>query len=266
MAYSSSIPPAPTHILPATAVHLTSSSTSAVQDPSPPVIPLDTTPVTLTPYAGEYFNIWKFQVQCIFRSRHLLDIIEGCEVFDPAASFAHRQYWLQHDQQAMDILVQTMNRKYLHPFLNVRSSREMWIQLLLHYDKRATTTVHGLQKKFFDLKPVAGKGIRSFLSEVNNVNDQLRELDLSKAFEEDALISKILSSLPSDFLYFNSAWDNTSEAEKTLLNLSERLIKEEDKLKHAAQNPIDVTKSFYSCSSPHRPSILPNSNSHLCTG
>jgi hypothetical protein len=188
MAYSSSIPPAPTHILPATAVHLTSSSTSAVQDPSPPVIPLDTTPVTLTPYAGEYFNIWKFQVQCIFRSRHLLDIIEGCEVFDPAASFAHRQYWLQHDQQAMDILVQTMNRKYLHPFLNVRSSREMWIQLLLHYDKRATTTVHGLQKKFFDLKPVAGKGIRSFLSEVNNVNDQLRELDLSKAFEEDALM------------------------------------------------------------------------------
>ena len=159
----------------------------------------------LTPYAGEYFNIWKFQVQCIFRSRNLLDIIEGREVLDPSASFATRQYWLQRDQQAMDILVQTMDRKYLPPLLGVRSSRQMWIQLLLHYDKPATTSLHGLQKNFFDLKPTVGKGIRSFLSEVNNVNDQLRELDLSKAFEEDALINKILSSLPSDFFYFNSA-------------------------------------------------------------
>jgi hypothetical protein len=89
---------------------------------------------------------------------------------------------------------------------------------------------------------------------------------MSKAFEEDALINKILSSLSPDFFYFNYAWDSTSETEKTLLNLSERLIKEEEKLKHAAQNPIDVTKAFYSRSTPPRQHSLPNSGSHLCTG
>jgi hypothetical protein len=73
------------------------------------------------------------------------------------------------------------------------------------YDKRATQTVHGLQKRFFDLKPTADKGIHAFLSDVNNINDQLCELDVTKAFEEDAIISKVLSSLLPDFFYFNSA-------------------------------------------------------------
>jgi hypothetical protein len=62
-----------------------------------------------------------------------------------------------------------------------------------------------------------------------------------------------LSSLPTDFFYFNSAWDSTSEPKKTLLNLSEQLVKEEEKLKHATQNPIDVTKAFYSRLSPRFP-------------
>jgi hypothetical protein len=80
-----------------------------------PVIALDTTLVTLTPYTGEYFSIWKFQIQCIFRSRQLLDIVEGRENFDPTASVLIQQSWRQRDQQAMDILIQTMNRKYLPP-------------------------------------------------------------------------------------------------------------------------------------------------------
>jgi hypothetical protein len=58
--------------------------------------------------------------------------------------------------------------------LGIHSSRQMWTQLLLDYDKHATQTVHGLQKRFFDLKPILGKGIRSFLSDVNDINDQLR--------------------------------------------------------------------------------------------
>jgi hypothetical protein len=193
----------------------TPAAQNPVNPPSVPVIPLDNTPVTLTPvtltpYAGEYFNIWKFQIQCIFRSRQLLDIVEGREPFDPLAPALVQQSWRLRDQQAMDILVQTMDRKYLPPLLGVRSSRQMWIQLLLHYDKCTTQSVHSLQKKFFDIKPSAGKGIRLFLFDINNVNDMLRELDVTKAFEEDAIISKVLSSLPPDFHPFSSAWDKKS--------------------------------------------------------
>jgi hypothetical protein len=195
-------PPLPSGI-PAIPASSSASQASSLQNP-PPQFLLDTTPVMLTPYTGEYFNIWKFQVQCIFRSRQLLGITEGTETFDLTATPTVQQYWRQRDQQAMDILVQTMNWKFLPPLLGVRSLYQMWTQLL-HYDKRATQIIHSLQKQFFDLKPTASKGIRSFLSNINDVNDQLRELDISKAFEKDALISKVLSSLPPDFSYFNFA-------------------------------------------------------------
>jgi hypothetical protein len=66
-----------------------------------------------------------------------------------------------------------------------------------------------LKQCFFDIKPMANKGIRAFLSEVNNINDQLCELDVTKTFEEDGIISKVLSSLSPDFIYINSTWDNT---------------------------------------------------------
>ena len=216
MVEPSSTQPSTVATLPIPTVTLVSNLTnlhSAIQNLSSIAMILDTIPVTLTHYASEYFNIWKFQVQSIFRSRNLLDIVEGCELLDVIAPFATRQY--------------------CPPLLNVCSSQEMWIQLLLHYDKRAITNVYYLQKKLFDLKPTARKGIWIFLSEVNNVNDQLRELDIVKAFEEDALINKILSSLPAEFFYFDSTWDSTSEAKKPL-NLSKRLIKEEEKFKHMA--------------------------------
>jgi hypothetical protein len=105
-----------------------------------------------------------------------------------------------------------------------------------------------------------------FLFNVNNVNNQLREFDVSKAFEEDVLINKILSSLLVEFFCFNSTWDSISEAEKTLLNLSENLIKEEEKFKHAAQIVVDVTKAFYNRLFSHKQPISSSTGSHLCIG
>jgi hypothetical protein len=73
-------------------------------------------------------------VQYIFQSRQLLSIIEGTEIFDPIANPAIQQYWRQRDQQAMDILVHTMDHKFLPPLLDARSSCQIWTQLLLHYN------------------------------------------------------------------------------------------------------------------------------------
>lgn len=55
-------------------------------------IPLDNAPVTLSPFTREHFNLWKFQIQCIFRSRDLLDIAEGTERYNPNAELRVRRY------------------------------------------------------------------------------------------------------------------------------------------------------------------------------
>jgi hypothetical protein len=86
-----------------------------------------------------------------------------------------------------------------------------------------------------------------------------------KLLRKMLLLNKILDSLPSEFFYFNFVWDNTSEAEKALLNLFERLIKEEEKLKYAAQNLVDVTKAFCSPFFSHKQSLSSSTSSHFCT-
>jgi hypothetical protein len=117
-----------------------------------------------------------------------------------------------------------MDCKYLPPLLGFCSSYQMWVQLLLHYNKYAIQNILSLQKSFFDLKPFAVKCICPFLSKVNNVNALLCELNIHKAFGEDAIINKVLSSLPHDFFPFSSTWDNAFDKDKTLLNLLEHLV------------------------------------------
>lgn len=170
----------------------------------------------------------------------------------------------------MDILVQTMDRSLVRPLLGATSAHQMWSNLQLHYDKRAISTVHNLQKRFFDLKPLAAKGIRTFLLELNDINSQLRDLDAQKVFDDNAVISKVISSLPLDFNAFTTAWELTSPVDKTLANLSVGLVKEEVKLKTAATASIDISKAFYSSSKHNAAQRSSGSNTtsgaHHCSG
>lgn len=112
-----------------------------------------------------------------------------------------------------------------------------------------------------------------FLSELTDLNSQLRDLDTQKVFDDDAVISKVISSLPPDFNAFTTAWELASPPDKTLPNLSIGLVKEEAKLKTAATASIDVTKAFYNHSKNHsfhrsssNGSNSTSSGAHNCSG
>lgn len=233
-----------------------------------PDIPLDTAPVMLSPFTGNHFNLWKFQILCIFRSRGLLHIADGIEAYDPHADLATRRYWKRCDQQAMDILIQTMDRSLVRPLLRASSAHEMWQNLQLHYDKRAISSVHSLQKRLFDLKHVATKGIRSFLSGLNDINSQLRDMHPEKTFDDDAMISKVISSLPLDYNAFTTAWEVASPQDKTVANLSIGLVKEEAKLQTATTLPLDSSKAFYNTSKQRPPQCSSPTavGAHNCSG
>lgn len=53
---------------------------------------------------------------------------------------------------------------------------------------------------------------------------------------DDMLITKILTILPPQYKHFESAWDSTSEENKTLENLRARLLKEEEGMKIRSSN------------------------------
>jgi hypothetical protein len=92
MAKPSSTLPTSVAIPPIPAILQASSLYSAVHNFLYAAMVMDTALVLLMPYAGKYFNIWKFQVQCVFCSHDLLDIVEGHEFLDSASFFITCQY------------------------------------------------------------------------------------------------------------------------------------------------------------------------------
>lgn len=84
--------------------------------------------------------------------------------------------------------------------------------------------------------------------ELTEINSQLRDSDTQKVFDDNAVISKVISSLPQDFNAFTTAWELTSPFDKTLTNLSVGLVNLEAKLKTAATASINITNAFYSSS------------------
>ena len=92
----------------------------------------------------------------------------------------------------------------------------------------------------------------SFISSVQQMAAQLTDLQLP--ISELQVISKVLMSLPANYLHFVSAWDSVPAAEKTITLLISRLLKEEKMTIVARTNLIHLMQ----------PIFLELKNSHVC--
>ena len=80
-----------------------------------------------------------------------------------------------------------------------------------------------------------GKGIAHHISELENLR---HNLDIcGEAVSESMLVNKILSTLPSQYKHFHSAWD--SSAIKDLNTLTSRLLVEEKRLTNTVLEEVE---------------------------
>jgi len=63
---------------------------------------------------------------------------------------------------------------------------------------------------------------------------------LNREIDDVMVMSKILATLPDNYKHFASAWDSTHTAEKTLSNLTARLLGEENRInvKQETEEPV----------------------------
>ena len=83
----------------------------------------------------------------------------------------------------------------------------------------------------------------SFISSVQQMAAQLTDLQLP--ISELQVISKVLMSLPANYLHFVSAWDSVPAAEKTITLLISRLLKEEKMTNIRSQNKPNPSDAAY---------------------
>lgn len=162
----------------------------------------------------ENFQVWKFQTTILLRVHDLLNIVE-----DPPQD---TEQWKRKDANAQNIIALSLDKK--PHVINCNTAREMWTKLSNIY-QRDNEQRYVLMQEFFNCTMVKTEDVSTHVSKLQNLVYRIRALGIE--ISNQMLISKLLVTLPKNYKSFVSAWESTSEAEKTIENLTSRLLLEE---------------------------------------
>jgi hypothetical protein len=104
------------------------------------------------------------------------------------------------------------------------------------------------KSKFYGSKFKQGQSVLEFMTEVEQTVSRLRAIEgiAVNCGTDDQIITQVLMSLPPSLkLNFGVAWDSTPAQEKTLRNLTTRLLKMEKNIKQSEEeNSYNVLMSM----------------------
>ncbi|UYV67553.1 hypothetical protein LAZ67_5001179 [Cordylochernes scorpioides] len=164
-------------------------------------------------FNGDNFHLWKFQMKIILEAKDLLSITDGSEVKPEIEDIAKFSNWKKKDAKSKMLITTALEFKYLQQI-----------------ELKSETKKYLLQQRFFEYKMNPNDNIATHISKVETLAQQMK--DLGEPISDVALITKIICSLPDKYKNFITAWDSVSSEEKTLENLTARLLKEESLQDH----------------------------------
>ena len=83
--------------------------------------------------------------------------------------------------------------------------------------------------------------IAQHISKLENLSRQLKQL--GEPISDSMLITKILMTLPENYKHFYSAWDSIPTENKTLSNLTSRLMVEETRQTHGHEVQKNIAEN-----------------------
>lgn len=148
--------------------------------------------------------------------------------------------WKKEDAIAQKILVTSVDEKQLLHLLNCKTAFEMWMKIHVIFERDNEQQKCNLLQIFYGLTYEKGSDVATYISKLKNL--AFRLTSMRTEINDDMIISKILATLPDEFGHFASAWDSTEKNNKTLENLTARLIAEEMRMK--ARQPEEKGVAF----------------------
>lgn len=124
----------------------------------------------------------------------------------------------------------------------------MWSKLKLIHEQDSSESIHALHQRFYKCGLSEGESIASFVSNIEVIVNQLAGRG-DTTFTEQAIIAKIMSSLPVGYDNVLSAWDTTPEASKTLDTFTLRMYQQEARLKTRQKTSNEKVTAFAANSS-----------------
>jgi hypothetical protein len=119
---------------------------------------------------------------------------------------------------------------------------DMWEKLLAFHEQKSETSKQLLQQKFFSYSMEATDDMLTYISKVANLGMRLKQL--GEPVTDNMVMTKIIMTLPEMYNHFYSAWDSIPEGNKTINNLTSRLLIEESRLQQRNLSLMENQKSI----------------------
>lgn len=179
---------------------------------------------------SESFHLWKFELN-IYLKAHGLD----STIWPPSIEKIKEKDFTLKDAKTQRIILNTIDRKLKSHIITCISAHEMYKKLCDIFEGSEERNKSSLLQQFFTYKN-NNVSISTLLSEIENLATRLN--NIGENINEQMIISKILTCLPNRYMYFTTAWDSTPDDKKTLTNLTNRLLCEENKLDQNEEKPV----------------------------
>lgn len=175
------------------------------------------------------YQMWKFQVQILFKAADSFEIVNGEYKLADITDDKLKLNWKTKDAKAQKIIITTVDRQALTHLLHCKTSCEMFKKLDAIFERNTEQQRYSLLHEFFAFSFNKDLDISSHISSLEDLSHKLKSI--KQDISEEMLISKVLAILPNSYKHFVSAWESTATEEKSLTNLTARLILEEGRLK-----------------------------------
>ncbi|GFR24645.1 retrovirus-related Pol polyprotein from transposon TNT 1-94 [Trichonephila clavata] len=179
---------------------------------------------------------WKRQIELLLRHHDVHDVVCGdrecLRLLAEASAEAIAAYekaqkaFIKDDSLAQLILVGNMDDSNAELTSVCNTAKSVWEKLLSVYEQSSGQRLDRLTEKFFRSEKELEDDIASHIAKLqrnfSELNDELRRV-AKTTLPDLLLMSRIMSTLPSEYFEFKSVWESVPIEERSVNKLTERL-------------------------------------------
>lgn len=184
---------------------------------------------TIVKFNGKNFQIWKFQMNTLFVSFGIEDVVKG-ERIRPGVGVDEegRKKWIKDNASAMFLISSSIESEQMESLLVCTTAKEMWDNLSRIHEQKSEMNKLMMTQKFHEYRMSPGDFMVHHIAKVQNMAAKL--LDVGETVTNTTVMAQMLASLSSKYSTLQTVWDNVEPGRQTLENLKDRLIREEARL------------------------------------
>ena len=158
---------------------------------------------------------------------------------------------------ATHYLFNTCNEDQQQSLLTCESAHAIWTSVTNQFQQGTIERRQSLQQEFLNYKFKPEHDVRAHVEAIKLIAKQC--VDAGGQCDDETKCNRIVTSLPPSYFHFVTTWENTPMAERTLVNLTRRLCRLEDRLKslNGGKRSHDDQAFFGETSGLHQPPTPP---------